>query len=68
MTASAAAWREWLLTERPASRAQARLGRAYTTWRRFSANRLALIGFAIILALVVVAIFADVLSPHSPIS
>ncbi len=30
--------REWLLSERPASRLQARLGRAYVTWRRFSAR------------------------------
>ena len=30
--------REWLLSERPASRMQARLGRAYVAWRRFSAS------------------------------
>ncbi len=58
--------REWLLSEHPASRMQARLGRAYVTWRRFSANRLALIGLFIILALLVVAALADVLAPYSP--
>ncbi|MDG4883462.1 nickel transporter permease [Mesorhizobium sp. WSM4884] len=58
--------RAWLLSERPASRAQARLGRAYVAWRRFSANRLALVGLLIILALVAVAAFADVLAPYSP--
>ncbi|MDX8493476.1 ABC transporter permease [Mesorhizobium sp. VK22B] len=58
--------REWLLSERPASRMQARLGRAYVAWRRFSANRLALVGLLIILALVAVAAFADVLAPYSP--
>ncbi|MDX8440327.1 nickel transporter permease [Mesorhizobium australafricanum] len=58
--------REWLLSERPASRMQARLGRAYVTWRRFSANRLAFVGLLIIIALLVVAAFADVLAPHSP--
>ncbi|WFP63059.1 nickel transporter permease [Mesorhizobium sp. WSM4904] len=58
--------REWLLSERPASRVQARLGRAYVAWRRFSANRLALVGLLIILALVAVAAFADVLAPYSP--
>ncbi|TIP35707.1 MAG: D,D-dipeptide ABC transporter permease, partial [Mesorhizobium sp.] len=47
--------REWLLSERPSSRMQARLGRAYVAWRRFTANRLALVGLLIILALVVVA-------------
>src|SRR5438445_13822338 len=58
--------RDWLLSERPASRMQARLGRAYVAWRRFSANRLALVGLLIILALVAIAAFADVLAPYSP--
>jgi peptide/nickel transport system permease protein len=59
--------RDWLLSEQPTSRHQARLGRAYVIWRRFSANRLALVGLAIILALVLVAVFADVLAPHNPV-
>ncbi len=58
--------RDWLLSERPASRVQARLGRAYVAWRRFSANRLAFLGLLIIIALLVVAAFADVLAPYSP--
>lgn len=58
--------RDWLLSERPASRMQARLGRAYVAWRRFSANRLAFLGLLIIIALLVVAVFADVLAPYSP--
>lgn len=58
--------REWLLSERPASRTQARLGRAYVAWRRFTANKLAVIGLAIILLLIVVAIFADVIAPYPP--
>lgn len=37
------------------------------TWRRFSANRLAVLGLCILLALVFVAIFADALAPHSPV-
>jgi peptide/nickel transport system permease protein len=64
--ASRTRWREWLLSERPQSRAQAGFGRAYMTWRRFTANRLAVVGLAIILALVLVAIFADVIAPYSP--
>ncbi|MBB4346574.1 ABC transporter permease [Aliirhizobium cellulosilyticum] len=59
--------REWLLSEQPTSRHQARLGRAYVIWRRFSANRLALAGLGIILLLILVAIFADVLAPHNPV-
>lgn len=60
--------RAWLLTDQPASRRQARLGRAYTTWLRFAENRLALIGLAILLLLVLVAILAPVLAPHSPVA
>ncbi|MER8441908.1 ABC transporter permease [Mesorhizobium sp. M1066] len=58
--------RDWLLSERPASRMQARLGRAYVAWRRFSANRLAFLGLLIIIALLVVAALAGVLAPYSP--
>lgn len=67
MSETAGTTREWLLTERPASRLQARLGRAYHSWRRFSANRLAVAGLGIILLLLFVAAFADVLSPYSPV-
>lgn len=58
--------REWLLTDRPQSRLQARLGRAYVTWRRFTANRLAVLGMLIILGLILVAAFAPLLAPGSP--
>ncbi|MFA6155204.1 nickel transporter permease [Mesorhizobium sp.] len=58
--------RAWLLSERPASRMQARLGRAYVAWRRFSANRLAFLGLLIIIALLVIAALAGVLAPYSP--
>lgn len=66
-TANTPTLRDWLLSDRPASRTQARLGRAYVVWRRFSENRLALAGLAIILALVLVAIFANQLAPHNPV-
>lgn len=59
--------RAWLLSERPASRRQAALGRAYATARRFAANRLAVLGLAIVLALVAVALLAPWLAPYSPI-
>ena len=67
MTASSDTMRGWLLSEQPASRMQARLGRAYNSWQRFSANRLAVVGLAIILLLVFIAIFADQLAPYSPV-
>lgn len=60
--------RAWLLSDRPQSRAQARLGRAYMAWLRFCANRTALIGSAILLGLVLVALLADLIAPHSPIT
>ncbi|BCG91189.1 nickel transporter permease [Mesorhizobium sp. 131-2-1] len=58
--------RDWLLSDRPASRMQARLGRGYVAWRRFSANRLAFLGLLIIIGLLAVAALADVLAPYSP--
>ena len=59
--------RDWLLSERPASRTQARLGRVYVAWRRFTANRLAFLGLLIIIALLVVAALAPMLAPYSPV-
>ncbi|EJT03858.1 MULTISPECIES: ABC transporter permease [Rhizobium] len=59
--------REWLLSDRPQSRMQARLGRAYVTWRQFTANRLAVVGLLIIIALLFIAAFADVLATHNPV-
>ena len=59
--------REWLLSDRPQSRMQARLGRAYVTWRQFSANRLAVVGLLIIVALLLVAAFADLIATHNPV-
>ncbi|RFB89703.1 D-ala-D-ala transporter subunit [Rhizobium leguminosarum bv. trifolii] len=59
--------REWLLSDRPQSRLQARLGRAYVTWRQFTANRLAVVGLLIIVALLFVAVFADVIATHNPV-
>ena len=59
--------REWLMSDRPASRRQARFGRAYVIWHRFTENRLALLGLLIIIGLLFVAAFADVLAPHNPL-
>jgi peptide/nickel transport system permease protein len=67
MSATEQTMRGWLLSERPASRMQARLGRAYVSWRRFSANRLAVLGLGIIVLLILLAIFADQLAPYSPV-
>jgi len=55
----------WLMSDRPASRRQAALGRAYGGCRMFARNRLAMLGLFIVLALVAVAVFADLLAPYS---
>ena len=57
----------WLMSDHPGSRRQAALGRAYGAWRAFTRNRLAMLGLFIILALVLVAVFANQLAPYSPI-
>jgi peptide/nickel transport system permease protein len=59
---------DWLLTDRPASRRQAQFGQLYRSWLNFRVNKLAMTGLAIVLALILVALFADVLSSHSPVS
>ncbi|MBY3131397.1 ABC transporter permease [Rhizobium laguerreae] len=64
---SAMSRREWLLSDRPQSRLQARLGRTYVTWRQFTANKLAVVGLLIIVALLFIAAFADVLATHNPV-
>src|SRR5690349_11987689 len=62
------AWRAWLLAQEPGSRLQARLGRFYVSWKTFLGNPLAVVGLVIVLALILCAIFADVLATHSPYS
>lgn len=58
--------RDWLLSETPVSRHQARLGQAYRIWLTFRGNKLAMFGLAIVMALVLVAIFADFIAPYDP--
>src|ERR671932_2603028 len=58
----------WLLTTEPASRHQARLGSVYRGWRAFTRNPLAVLGLAIVVALVLVSAFADRIAPYSPIA
>ena len=61
-------WRSWLLSETPQSRNQARLGRLYRGWLAFKTNRLAVVGLSLVLLLCLMALFADLLSPYSPIN
>ena len=56
-------WRDWLLTDTPASRAQAAWGRRYRLWRDFQANRLATAGLIVIVVLILASIAAPLLAP-----
>ena len=58
--------RSWLLDEAPRSRLQARLGRTYRGWLTFRRNPMAVLGLAIVSSLIVIALIAPYLSPHSP--
>jgi peptide/nickel transport system permease protein len=58
--------REWLLTESPESRMQARLGRSYRLLLALLRNPLTVLGALIVLALVVLALFAPYFATHSP--
>ena len=59
--------REWLLSDQPQSRRQAKLGQAYRTWSQLRRNKLAMVGLGIVLLLVFVAVFADVIAPFDPL-
>src|SRR5262247_1383462 len=60
-------WRQWLLAETPHSRLQARLSRAYLGWVTFTRNPLAMLGLAIFLVLIALAIFAPLLMHYDPV-
>jgi peptide/nickel transport system permease protein len=61
-------WRAWLLAETPASRGQARLGHAYVGWLAFRRNPLAMTGLAVLIALVLIALFTPLLTDRSPVA
>ncbi|MGU7778744.1 nickel transporter permease [Burkholderia sp. PU8-34] len=67
MNAERSTLRAWLLSDAPASRAQAACGLAYRRWRRFAANPLNLFGLAILVALIAVAIVGPLIMPHDPL-
>jgi peptide/nickel transport system permease protein len=58
--------RAWLLSETPASRLQARLGRLYLATIALVHNPLALVGLAIVVALLAVAALAPWIATHDP--
>jgi len=58
--------RQWLLTDTPTSRRHARLASLYKGWLSFRGNSMAMVGLGILVFLVLVAVFAPLISPHSP--
>jgi peptide/nickel transport system permease protein len=58
--------RDWLLSDTPSSRAQAKWGRRYQTWLAFRRNGLAVAGLLVVLAMLAVALLAPVLATHDP--
>lgn len=62
-----ASLQQWLNTDSPESRLQARVVALYHGWLEFCRNRLALLGLSILVILVLMAVLAPWLSPHDPI-
>ncbi len=60
--------KDWLLTDAPQTRAQARLGALYQGWLTFRGNHLAMVGLIILIGLIAVAIFAPWVAPRDPVA
>ena len=58
---------QWLNSDFPATRFQARVGRAWQLSAQLSRNPLAVLGTLIIVALIIIAAFAPYIAPESPI-
>lgn len=61
-------WRDWLLSEAPQSRAQARAGQIYRRWHAFTQNWLGVVGLIIVLILITMALFAPLIAPYDPLA
>ncbi|SDW21554.1 peptide/nickel transport system permease protein [Ruegeria halocynthiae] len=58
--------RQWLLTDEPTSRRHARLSSLYKGWLTLRSNSMAMVGLAILVGLVLTAVFASIIAPHDP--
>ncbi len=58
--------RDWLNSDTPTSRRQAKLASIYRSWLAFRANPMAMFGLLILLFLLFIAAFASIISPHDP--
>ncbi len=58
--------RQWLSSDSPTSRRQAKFAAWYRAWLAFRANPMAMFGLVILGALLAIALFAPIISPHDP--
>lgn len=58
--------REWLNSDTPTSRRQAKLSAWYRSWLALRSNPMAMFGLMILLSLLAIAALAPVISPHDP--
>jgi peptide/nickel transport system permease protein len=63
-----AGWTEYLTSDAPASRGQARAGQFYRQWLAFRRNPLAVAGLVIVVALLLAAAFAPLVATHDPLA
>ncbi|MEX5564715.1 ABC transporter permease [Pseudophaeobacter sp. 1A16562] len=66
MSSQTGTLRDWLLSDTPTSRRQARWAAVYKGWLTLKSNHMAIAGLAIIVALIALAIFAPLIAPHDP--
>ena len=58
--------KEWLLSDAPQTRRQARLSALYQGWLTFRGNKLAMLGLIVLVGLIGMAILAPWIAPQSP--
>lgn len=63
-----ATWSEYLRSDTPASRRQARLGQMWRQWQALKRNPLAVAGLVIVAVLLLIAALAPVIATHDPIA
>ena len=61
-------WTDYLITNSPTSRRQARLAQLYRQWLAFRRNKLAMLGLGIVITLLLVAAFAPLIATADPLA
>ena len=63
-----ASWAQYLTSDAPDSRRQARLGQLWRQWLALKRNPLAVAGLVIVIALLLIAAFAPLVATHDPLA